>query len=148
MKFTPRTFYFQGKSPWYPLDRRLDGPQIRSGRAGEEKNSQPLRGIEPPIIQPVAHRYTAELSRLLPHMEMVRRNKAARKTRDRNKVDDERERNRGKEIMKGRENKREERQKERINERKIKEKGSKTERKTQKEKNKIKEEVVEEERKK
>jgi hypothetical protein len=36
-----------GKSPWYPLDRRLGGPQSRSGRGGEEKNSQPLPGIEP-----------------------------------------------------------------------------------------------------
>jgi hypothetical protein len=25
------------KSPWYPLDRRLGGPHIRSGRGGEEK---------------------------------------------------------------------------------------------------------------
>jgi hypothetical protein len=31
----------QGKSPWYPLDRRLGGPQSRYGRGGEEKNSQP-----------------------------------------------------------------------------------------------------------
>jgi hypothetical protein len=30
-----------GKRPWYPLDRRLGGPQSRSGRGGEEKNSQP-----------------------------------------------------------------------------------------------------------
>jgi hypothetical protein len=36
----------QGKSPWYPLYRRLGGPQIRSGR-GEEKNSQSPPGIEP-----------------------------------------------------------------------------------------------------
>jgi hypothetical protein len=36
-----------GKSPWYPLDRILDGPQSRSGRGGEEKNSQPPPGIEP-----------------------------------------------------------------------------------------------------
>jgi hypothetical protein len=35
------------KSPWYPLDRRLGGPQRRSGRGGEEKNSQPPPGIEP-----------------------------------------------------------------------------------------------------
>jgi hypothetical protein len=28
------------------LDRRLGGPQSRSGRGGEEKNSQPLPGIE------------------------------------------------------------------------------------------------------
>jgi hypothetical protein len=34
---TPRPLYPQGKSPWYPLDRRLGGPQSRSGRGGEEK---------------------------------------------------------------------------------------------------------------
>jgi hypothetical protein len=33
-RFTPREM-----SPWYPLDRRLDGPQSRSGCGGEEKNS-------------------------------------------------------------------------------------------------------------
>jgi hypothetical protein len=55
----------QGKSPWYPLNRRLGGPQSRSGHAGEEKNSHTLLGFEPPIIQPVAHRYATELSRLL-----------------------------------------------------------------------------------
>jgi hypothetical protein len=37
----------QGKNPWYPLDRRLGGPQSRSGRGGEDKNSQPPPGIEP-----------------------------------------------------------------------------------------------------
>jgi hypothetical protein len=41
------------------------GPQSRSGRGGEEINSQPLPGLEPPIIQPVAQRYTAELPRFL-----------------------------------------------------------------------------------
>jgi hypothetical protein len=35
------------KSLWHPLDRRLGGPQGRSGRGGEEKNSQPPPGIEP-----------------------------------------------------------------------------------------------------
>jgi hypothetical protein len=38
--------YAQRKSPWYPLGRRLAGPQSRSGRGGEEKNSQPQPGIE------------------------------------------------------------------------------------------------------
>jgi hypothetical protein len=41
-RFTPR-----GKSPWYPLDRRLRGPQSRSGCGGLEKNSQLPPGIEP-----------------------------------------------------------------------------------------------------
>jgi len=40
------------------LDRRLGGPQSRSGHGREEKNSQPLSGLEPPIIQPVNQRYT------------------------------------------------------------------------------------------
>jgi len=38
VSFTPRPLYPQGKSPWYPLDRRLGGPQSRSGRDGDEKN--------------------------------------------------------------------------------------------------------------
>jgi hypothetical protein len=33
--------------PRYPVNRRLGVPQSRSGRGGEEKNSQPLPGIEP-----------------------------------------------------------------------------------------------------
>jgi hypothetical protein len=44
------------------LDRRLGGPQSLTGCPGEEKNSQPLSGLEPPIIQSVAQRYTIELS--------------------------------------------------------------------------------------
>jgi hypothetical protein len=63
----PGPLYPQGKSPWYPLDRRLSGSQSRSGRGGEEKNSQLLPGLKTPIIQPVAQHYTAELSRL-PHL--------------------------------------------------------------------------------
>jgi hypothetical protein len=55
----------QGKEPLLPLDRRLGGPQSRSGHGGEEKNSQPLPGFEAPINQPVAQRYTTEFSRLL-----------------------------------------------------------------------------------
>jgi hypothetical protein len=45
---TSRPLYPQGKSHWYPLGRRLGGPQSRSGRGGEEKNSQP----PPPEIEP------------------------------------------------------------------------------------------------
>jgi hypothetical protein len=65
VSFTLWRFYSQGKSPWYPLDRRLGGPQNRFRGGGEEKNSQPLPKIEPPIIDPAAQRYTAELSRIL-----------------------------------------------------------------------------------
>jgi hypothetical protein len=37
----PSHFLPQGKGPWYPLDRRLGGPQTWSGRFGEEKNLDP-----------------------------------------------------------------------------------------------------------
>jgi hypothetical protein len=46
VSFTPRPLYPWGKSSWYPLDRRLGGPKSRSGRIGEEKNYQPLPGLE------------------------------------------------------------------------------------------------------
>jgi len=36
------------------LVRRLGGPQSRSGRGSKEKNSKPLPGLEPAIIQPVS----------------------------------------------------------------------------------------------
>jgi len=42
----PWSLYPQEKSPRYPLDSRLGGPQIQSGHGGEEKNSQPLPGLE------------------------------------------------------------------------------------------------------
>jgi hypothetical protein len=64
VSFTTRLLYPKGKSPWCPLDRRLSGPQSRSGRGGEEKNSQLLPELESPIVQPVAQRHTTELSRL------------------------------------------------------------------------------------
>jgi hypothetical protein len=54
VSFTP-----QGKSPRYQLDRRLGGPQSRSGDGGEE-NSQHLPELEPPIFQPIAQRYATE----------------------------------------------------------------------------------------
>jgi hypothetical protein len=63
VNFTPRPLYPQGKSPWYSSDRRLGGPQSRSGRGGEQKNSQQLSGLEPPFIQPVAQRYTQNFRR-------------------------------------------------------------------------------------
>jgi len=62
VSFIPWLLYPQGKSSWYPLDRRLDGLKNQSGCGGEEKNSQPLLGLKPLIIQPVAQHYTTELS--------------------------------------------------------------------------------------
>jgi hypothetical protein len=47
VSFMHRTLYPQGKRSRYTLDRRMCGPQIRSGRGGEERNSQPLPGTEP-----------------------------------------------------------------------------------------------------
>jgi hypothetical protein len=61
VSFISQLIYPQRKSLWYPLDRRLGGLQARSGRGGEEINSQLLPGLELPIIQPVAQRYTTEL---------------------------------------------------------------------------------------
>jgi hypothetical protein len=46
VSFTLWPLYPQRRSPWYPLDRRLGGPQSCSGCGGEEKNSQPPPGIE------------------------------------------------------------------------------------------------------
>jgi hypothetical protein len=51
--------------PWYPLG----GPQNRSGHGGEEKNSHLLAGLELQIIQPVAQRYTTQLSWLLAYID-------------------------------------------------------------------------------
>jgi hypothetical protein len=65
ISFMPQPLCSQGKSMWYPLDRRLGGLQIQSGCGGEEKNSHPLLGLESLIIQPVAQRYTIKLFRLL-----------------------------------------------------------------------------------
>jgi hypothetical protein len=59
VSFTPQPLYPKKRAPgthW-----RLFGPQSRSGRGGEEKNPQPLPGLEPPTIHPVARRYTTEL---------------------------------------------------------------------------------------
>jgi hypothetical protein len=36
VSFTHWPLYPQEKSPWYPPDRRLGGPQSRSGRSGEK----------------------------------------------------------------------------------------------------------------
>jgi hypothetical protein len=58
VSFTSRPLYPQGKSPRYPLDRRLDGPQNQSGRRGEETILAPIGTRTPaprsPSLQPVA----------------------------------------------------------------------------------------------
>jgi hypothetical protein len=48
-----------GKEPPYPLDRRLSGPQSRSGRLGEEKILHYRdSNSDPSVVQSVASRYT------------------------------------------------------------------------------------------
>jgi len=56
VSLTFRPFHPQGKSSWYPLERRL---------GGKENKSQLLPGLETLIIQPVAQCYISQLSRLL-----------------------------------------------------------------------------------
>jgi hypothetical protein len=56
----------RGKDPWYPLDRRLGGPQSRSGHRLEEKPFHLCRGsnLDHPVILPVARHYTDWATRL------------------------------------------------------------------------------------
>jgi hypothetical protein len=68
----PWPLYPEGKSPWYTLDRGLGEPQSQSGCSGEEKNSWPLPGLEPPIIQPIGQCYINELSWLLEYLMKVK----------------------------------------------------------------------------
>jgi hypothetical protein len=60
VSFTPRPIYSRGKSPRYPVDRRLGGPQSRSGRHGEVKilDTTGDSNSDPSVVQPVASRYT------------------------------------------------------------------------------------------
>jgi hypothetical protein len=47
------------------MDRKQGGAKSWSGHSDEEKNSHPLPGLEPLIIQPIAQCNTTELSWLL-----------------------------------------------------------------------------------
>jgi hypothetical protein len=42
----------QEKSPQYPLNKRLDGPQSRSGHGGKHKNPYPSQRSNP-LVQPI-----------------------------------------------------------------------------------------------
>jgi hypothetical protein len=48
--FMPQPLYPRGKSPRYPLDRRLGGPQNRSGWHGEEKILAPTGTPTPNLL--------------------------------------------------------------------------------------------------
>jgi hypothetical protein len=52
--------YPQGKSPWYPVDRRLGGLIAVLDSVMKRKIPSPRQESKPrtPIIQPVAQRYT------------------------------------------------------------------------------------------
>jgi hypothetical protein len=52
----PLPLYPRRKSPWYPLDRRLGGPQSRSGCCGEDKNLE-LQGNDFYIIRGKSNNY-------------------------------------------------------------------------------------------
>jgi hypothetical protein len=56
VSFTPQPLYPRGKSPRYPLDRRLGGPQSQSGWRWRRENSWPYRdsNSDPSVVQPVA----------------------------------------------------------------------------------------------
>jgi hypothetical protein len=47
VSFTPQPLYHQGNCPRHPLNRKLGGPQNRSGRYGEDKNSCPCGESNP-----------------------------------------------------------------------------------------------------
>jgi hypothetical protein len=54
VSFTLQLLYPQGKSPWYPLDRRLGGPESWSGHCREKYNLAPP-GIEPRPSSPLLY---------------------------------------------------------------------------------------------
>jgi hypothetical protein len=47
VSFTPQLLYTLENGPRYPFDRRLGGPQSRSGPSGEDKNLLPCRESNP-----------------------------------------------------------------------------------------------------
>jgi hypothetical protein len=63
VSFTLWPLHPQGKNPWYPLDRRLGGPQGRSDAVVKRKIHSPRRESKPrtPIVQPVAQPSSAEV---------------------------------------------------------------------------------------
>jgi hypothetical protein len=64
------------------LDRRLGGPQSRSGRCGEENNLAPA-GIRTPAVQPIARRYTDSVNTEKPRVKARKKKRARNKERRR-----------------------------------------------------------------
>jgi hypothetical protein len=54
VSITPRPLFTPGKGP-VPIDRRLGGPQ---GRSGQVRKISPPPGFDPRTVRPIASRYT------------------------------------------------------------------------------------------
>jgi hypothetical protein len=54
---TPQPRFTPGKESWYSLDRRLGGPQSRSGHRGYRKKSFVSAGNRTPVVQSVVRQY-------------------------------------------------------------------------------------------
>jgi hypothetical protein len=57
-QFNARVALLPEKEPSVPLDRKLSGPQSRSGRGDEEKKFLASVGNWTSLVQPVASHYT------------------------------------------------------------------------------------------
>jgi len=60
MSFTPRALYPRKRVPGTHWIGGWAGPRAGLEAVVKKKNSQPLPGLESPIIQTVAQRYTTE----------------------------------------------------------------------------------------
>jgi hypothetical protein len=69
VSFTPWLLYPQGKSPCYPLNRRLGGSQERCGSFGEEKNLLLLPWIKPWFLDCPVHSVVTILT-MLPMLQL------------------------------------------------------------------------------
>jgi hypothetical protein len=68
VSITPRSLYARGNRSRYPLDRRLGGPQSRSGRCGEETNLA-MAGLEPLPSSPSLYRLNYPDSHVMTYPE-------------------------------------------------------------------------------
>jgi hypothetical protein len=70
LSFATQPLYPRGKNPWYPLDRRLGGPQSQSGRYGEVKIRDPTgtRTLTPRSSSPCLVTIHTALSWLFPNL--------------------------------------------------------------------------------
>jgi hypothetical protein len=60
-QFTSQSLYPQGKNPWYPMARRLGGPQAGLDMVVKRKISSPFWDLNSLIFQTIAQYYTTEL---------------------------------------------------------------------------------------